>query len=166
MDSVTGGTTSVAVGAMAPLASVKGRIYQDRYLPPPEEDAGAGASVEGAGAGVDDWPGFGMVMGTPAEAQMASRALMTLAWSALSHAFCMQGVMAGVRTSALPQAHLKSVTSQPVCGTPVRKQDSEHWGRSPMPWAATRASRAETVNAYFILEVKGRGDVYNKWWIQ
>ena len=149
VDRVTVGTTSVAVGALS------------------VEDGGAGASVEDAGAGADDWPGSGMVIGTPTEAQMPLRTSMTLAWSAgLVHDFCTQGVMAGVRISAFPQAHLKSVTSQPVCGTPARMHDSEHEGRSVMPWAAARASRAETVNAYFILDVKGRGDVCNEWWIQ
>jgi len=118
---------------------------------------GAGASLLGAGAGasLDDAPGVGIVIGTPAAAQIPSSVEMTLAWSSAEHAFCTQGVTEGVRISALPHEQAKSVGSQPVALTPVRTQEREQDGRSVMDCAVARAARREKAAKVVFIVVVG-----------
>jgi hypothetical protein len=67
------------------------------------DEAGALEAAEAA-----EVAGAEIVIGTPAEAQVPSTAVMTLAWSSAEQAFCTQGVTVGIKSDFL-QWQAKSV---------------------------------------------------------
>lgn len=101
-----------------------------------EELAGAASEEAGAadeaGAAEDVAPPGLRVMGIPTEAQMPSRTVMTLAWSAAEQALWTHGVTLAASLVEASQEQVKSVALQPTAVTPLTMQVREHDGRSAM----------------------------------